>query len=43
MVGVIQQFPDQMGKAAVDTAAKVIAGEEVPADQPIVPGVYTKK
>lgn len=43
MVGVIQQFPDQMGKTAVETAAKVIAGEEVPAEQPIVPGVYTKK
>ncbi|KKX27114.1 substrate-binding domain-containing protein [Rhizobium sp. LC145] len=43
MVGVIQQFPDQMGKTAVETAVKVIAGEEVPAEQPIVPGVYTKK
>jgi ribose transport system substrate-binding protein len=43
MVGVIQQFPDQMGKLAVDTAVKVIAGETVPENQPIVPGVYTKK
>ena len=43
MVGVIQQFPDQMGKQAVDTAVKVAAGEQVPADQPIVPGVYTAK
>jgi ribose transport system substrate-binding protein len=43
MAGVIQQFPDKMGQQAVDTAVKVIAGEEVPADQPIVPGVYTKK
>ncbi|WP_449044010.1 substrate-binding domain-containing protein [Paracoccus versutus] len=43
MVGVIQQFPDQMGKTAVDTAAQVIAGQDVPAEQPIVPGVYTKK
>lgn len=43
MVGVIQQFPDQMGKLAVDTAVKVMAGEKVPAKQPIVPGVYTKK
>lgn len=42
-VGVIQQFPDQMGKLAVDTALKIKAGEEVPAEQPIVPGVYTKK
>jgi ribose transport system substrate-binding protein len=43
MVGVIQQFPDQMGKLAVDTAIKIAAGETVPAEQPIVPGVYTKK
>jgi ribose transport system substrate-binding protein len=43
MIGVIQQFPDQMGKTAVDTAVKVIAGEDVPAEQPIVPGVYIKK
>lgn len=43
MVGVIQQFPGEMGKTAVDTAVKVIAGEEVPAEQPIVPGVYVKK
>ncbi|GAB1583980.1 MULTISPECIES: substrate-binding domain-containing protein [Phyllobacteriaceae] len=43
MVGVIQQFPDQMGKLAVDTAVKVMADEKVPAEQPIVPGVYTKK
>ncbi|MGF9564522.1 substrate-binding domain-containing protein [Neorhizobium sp. JUb45] len=42
-VGVIQQFPDQMGKLAVETAIKLQAGEEVPAEQPIVPGVYTKK
>ncbi|MNF17673.1 hypothetical protein D3C80_2213230 [compost metagenome] len=43
MVGVIQQFPDQMGKQAVDTAVKVAAGEQFPAEQPIVPGVYTAK
>jgi ribose transport system substrate-binding protein len=43
MVGVIQQFPDQMGKLAVDSAIKIAAGETVPAEQPIVPGVYTKK
>lgn len=43
MVGVIQQFPAEMGKTAVDTAVEVIAGKEVPAEQPIVPGVYTKK
>ncbi|MFV0293925.1 MAG: substrate-binding domain-containing protein [Paracoccus sp. (in: a-proteobacteria)] len=43
MVGVIQQFPDQMGKTAVETAAMVIDGHDVPAEQPIVPGVYTGK
>lgn len=43
MVGVIQQFPDQMGKLAIDSAVKLVAGETVPADQPIVPGVYVKK
>ncbi|KGJ10184.1 sugar ABC transporter substrate-binding protein (plasmid) [Paracoccus versutus] len=43
MAGVIQQFPDQMGKTAVDTAAMVIEGQDVPAEQPIVPGVYVRK
>ncbi len=43
MVGVIQQFPGEMGKQAVDTAIEVIAGKEVPAEQPIEPGVYTGK
>lgn len=43
MVGVIQQFPGEMGKQAVDTAIDVIAGKEVPAEQPIEPGVYTGK
>lgn len=43
MVGVIAQYPDQMGKVAVETAAKIIKGEEVPAKQPIVPGVVTKE
>jgi ribose transport system substrate-binding protein len=42
MVGVIAQYPDLMGKVAVETAAKVIKGESVPAKQPIVPGVVTK-
>jgi monosaccharide ABC transporter substrate-binding protein, CUT2 family (TC 3.A.1.2.-) len=43
MVGVIQQFPAEMGKRAVDTAIDVIAGKEVPVEQPIEPGVYTRK
>ena len=42
-VGVIQQFPDQMGKLAIETAIKLQAGDDVPAEQPIVPGVYVKK
>jgi len=42
MAGVIQQFPQQMGTLAIETAVKVMAGEDVPAEQPIVPGVYTK-
>ena len=41
MVGVIQQFPDEMGKMAVDTAIRLMDGAEVPTEQPIVPGVYT--
>ncbi|AJE47128.1 substrate-binding domain-containing protein [Celeribacter indicus] len=41
MVGVIQQFPGEMGKQAIDTAIAVMNGEEVEAEQPIVPGVYT--
>ena len=43
MVGVIRQFPDQMGKQAVDTAVAVMKGKKVPAQQPIEPGVYTGK
>ena len=43
MVGVIQQFPGEMGKKAVDTAIEVIAGKDVPAEQPIEPGVYVRK
>lgn len=42
MIGVIAQYPDQMGKVAVETANKLIKGETVPAKQPIVPGVVTK-
>ncbi|MED7666685.1 substrate-binding domain-containing protein [Pseudomonas moraviensis subsp. stanleyae] len=42
MVGVIAQYPAQIGKLAVQTAAKVIKGQQVPALQPILPGVVTK-
>lgn len=43
MVGVIQQYPDEIGRLAVQTAIKVMQGETVPAEQPIVPGIYTAK
>ncbi|WP_106419386.1 substrate-binding domain-containing protein [Salinicola tamaricis] len=43
MVGVIQQYPDEIGRQAVQTAVKIMKGETVPAEQPIVPGVYTAK
>lgn len=43
MAGVIQQYPDQMGKQAVQSAIAVMKGESVPAQQPIEPGVYTGK
>jgi ribose transport system substrate-binding protein len=42
MIGVIAQYPDEMGKVAVETAGKVIKGETVSASQPIEPGVVTK-
>ena len=42
MVGVIRQYPDKMGKEAIDTAVKVLTGEKVAKEQPIEPGVYTK-
>jgi len=42
MVGVIAQYPAQIGKLAVQTAGKIIKGEQVPALQPILPGVVTK-
>ncbi|WP_428976984.1 substrate-binding domain-containing protein [Faunimonas pinastri] len=41
-VGVVRQYPDKMGEIAIDTAAKIIKGEDVPAKQPVVPGLYTK-
>lgn len=43
MVGVIQQYPDEIGRLAVQTATQIMKGETVPAEQPIVPGVYTAK
>lgn len=43
MVGVIQQYPDEIGRLAVQTAIRIMEGETVPTEQPIVPGVYTAK
>jgi ribose transport system substrate-binding protein len=43
MVGVIRQYPGKMGALAITTAEKVMRGEQVPAQQPITPGVYTKE
>ena len=43
MVGVIQQYPDEIGRLAVQTAIKIMEGETVPTEQPIVPGVYTAR
>lgn len=40
MVGVIRQYPDRMGKQALDTALELIQGKSVPREQPIEPGVY---
>ena len=39
-VGVIRQYPDQMGARAVDVAIEVIQGKKVAKLNPIVPGVY---
>jgi ribose transport system substrate-binding protein len=41
-VGVIRQYPDKMGAAAIDTAEALIEKKSVQAKQLIVPGVYTK-
>lgn len=43
MVGVIRQYPDKMGAEAIKTAVKVLKGENVPKEQPIEPGVYTRQ
>lgn len=40
-VGVIRQYPDQMGARAVELALEVLAGRKVGKLNPVVPGVYT--
>lgn len=42
LVAAIRQYPGQMGQVAIETASKIIKGEDVPAAQPIEPGVYMK-
>jgi ribose transport system substrate-binding protein len=42
-VGVIRQYPEQMGSEAVETAVKVLKKEQVPKVQPIAPGIYTRE
>ncbi|HTJ91956.1 MAG TPA: substrate-binding domain-containing protein [Pararobbsia sp.] len=39
-VGVIRQYPEQMGSLAVDTAVKVAQKEPVQKQIPVTPGVY---
>ncbi|MDK2840351.1 MAG: ribose transport system substrate-binding protein [Thermosipho sp. (in: thermotogales)] len=41
-VGVVTQYPDEMGKIAVQTAVKVIKGEKVDSKIPIKPGYFDK-
>ncbi len=41
-VGVIRQYPGKMGAIAIETAVKVLQGEKVEKNIPIVPGVYTR-
>ncbi|ABM59140.1 substrate-binding domain-containing protein [Verminephrobacter eiseniae] len=40
-VGVIRQYPDQMGARAIGLAVAVLAGKKVDKLNPVVPGVYT--
>lgn len=40
-VGVIRQYPDQMGARSVELAIQVLSGKKVEKLNPVVPGVYT--
>jgi ribose transport system substrate-binding protein len=42
-VGVIRQYPEKMGAIAVDTAVRVLRGQNVSKLIPVVPGVYTRQ
>lgn len=40
---VITQYPDDMGKIAVDTTIKILKGEAVEKNIPVKPGIFTKE
>ena len=42
-IGVIRQYPEKMGAIAVDTAVRVLHGQNVSKLIPVVPGVYTRQ
>lgn len=41
-VGVIRQYPGKMGAMSIEAAVKILKGEKVEKNIPIVPGVYTR-
>lgn len=43
MIGSVAQFPAEMGRVAVESAAKILKGEPVPADQTVRIELVTKK
>lgn len=43
MEATVAQFPDEMGRIAVETAVKVLNGEDVPADITVKIGLVTKE
>ena len=40
---VITQYPEDMGKIAVDTTLKILKGEQVEKNIPVTPGIFTKE
>ncbi len=43
MAATVAQYPDEMGKAAIEMAVKAIKGETVPADIGVRIGLVTKE
>jgi ribose transport system substrate-binding protein len=43
MEATVAQFPDEMGRLAVETAVKVLKGESVPPDIVVRIGLVTKE